>query len=250
MESDTTARSKSFPMPKPSRRRRPSGVTAAAERAIAERGNFSIALSGGSTPKALYALLTADLPLADRLAQSPHPLRRRARRAAETRTPTTRWPTKHCSPRRRSRSQIYRMKGELGEKAEQAAKEYGQMLKAEFPTASTSSCSAWAATGHGFDLPGTSAVREKEHRVVGYFAENPAPESWRITMTAPHRPGPRNHGAHGRRRIRQRATRKCWKVRRTSKVCDSSSSSPPATDSQKARSPGSTSTAAAGMLEQ
>jgi len=41
--------------------------------------------------------------------------------------------------------------------------------------------------GHTLSIfPGTSACTEKEHRVVGYFAENSSTgKSWRITMTAP-----------------------------------------------------------------
>jgi 6-phosphogluconolactonase len=41
--------------------------------------------------------------------------------------------------------------------------------------------------GHTASIfPGTLAVKEKEHRVVGYFAENSSTgKSWRITMTAP-----------------------------------------------------------------
>ena len=35
-------------------------------------------------------------------------------------------------------------------------------------------------------FPGTVAVREVEHRVIGYFAENSSTgKSWRVTMTAP-----------------------------------------------------------------
>src|SRR4029077_10404771 len=41
--------------------------------------------------------------------------------------------------------------------------------------------------GHTASIfPGTMAVKETEHRVVGYFAENSSTgKSWRITMTAP-----------------------------------------------------------------
>jgi 6-phosphogluconolactonase len=84
--------------------------------------------------------------------------------------------------------QIYRMKGELGDQAEQAAKEYGLMLKAEFGDGLDVVLLGMGGDGHTASIfPGSKAVSEKEHRVVGYFAENSSTgKSWRVTMTAPY----------------------------------------------------------------
>ena len=89
-------------------------------------------------------------------------------------------------------AQVHRMKGELGEKAEQAAKEYGQMLKTQFGDGLDVVLLGMGGDGHTASIfPGTSAVREKEHRVVGYFAENSSTgEARRIhDHCALHQPG-------------------------------------------------------------
>jgi 6-phosphogluconolactonase len=79
------------------------------------------------------------------------------------------------------------MKGELGERADVAAKEYGLMLKEKFPDGLDVVLLGMGGDGHTASIfPGSSAVGEQHHRVVGYFAENSSTgESWRITMTAP-----------------------------------------------------------------
>jgi 6-phosphogluconolactonase len=164
-------------------------VTSAAEGAIAERGRFSIALSGGSTPKALYALLAAEpyrsridwskvhILFGDERAVPPNHKDSNFKMADEALLSKVPIP----------KGQVYRMKGELGDKAEQAAKEYGLMLKAEFPDGVDVVLLGMGGDGHTASIfPGTWAVKEKEHRVVGYFAENSSTgKSWRITMTAP-----------------------------------------------------------------
>jgi 6-phosphogluconolactonase len=164
-------------------------VTRAAERAIAERGAFSIALSGGSTPKALYALLTAE-PYRSRIDWSKVHILFGDERGV---------PPEHKDSNYKMadeallskvpipKAQVHRMKGELGERAEEAAKEYGLMLKANFPDGLDVILLGMGGDGHTASIfPHTSAVSEKEHRVVGYFAENSSTgKSWRITMTAP-----------------------------------------------------------------
>jgi 6-phosphogluconolactonase len=164
-------------------------VTSAAERAVAERGRFSIALSGGSTPKALYALLAAEpyrsridwskvhILFGDERAVPPDHKDSNFKMAEEALLSKVTIP----------KGQVYRMKGELGDKADQAAKEYGLMLKAEFPDGLDVVLLGMGGDGHTASIfPGTMAVKEKEHRVVGYFAENSSTgKSWRITMTAP-----------------------------------------------------------------
>jgi 6-phosphogluconolactonase len=165
-------------------------VTAAAERAIEERGRFSIALSGGSTPKALYALWAAE-PYRSRVDWSKWHILFGDERAV---------PPDHKDSNYKMadeallskvpipKSQVYRMKGELGEQAEEAAKEYGLMLKAEFGDGLDVVLLGMGGDGHTASIfPGSKAVSEKEHRVVGYFAENSSTgKSWRVTMTAPY----------------------------------------------------------------
>lgn len=164
-------------------------VAAAAERAIAQRGRFSIALSGGSTPKALYALLTAEpyrsridwskvhILFGDERAVPPDHKDSNYRMAAEALL------TKVPIPG----DNVHRMRGELGERADEAAKEYGLMLKEDFPLGLDVVLLGMGGDGHTASIfPHTTAVAEKKHRVVGYFAENSSTgKSWRITMTAP-----------------------------------------------------------------
>jgi 6-phosphogluconolactonase len=164
-------------------------VTAAAEHAIAERGRFSIALSGGSTPKALYALLAAE-PYRSRIDWSKVHILFGDERAVPPDHKDSNFKMADealLSKAPIPKAQVYRMKGELGDKADQAAKEYGLMLKAEFPDGLDVVLLGMGGDGHTASIfPGTMAVKEKEHRVVGYFAENSSTgKSWRITMTAP-----------------------------------------------------------------
>jgi 6-phosphogluconolactonase len=164
-------------------------VADAAARAIAERGRFSIALSGGSTPKALYALLAAE-PYRSRIDWSrvhvlfgdergvrPDHKDSNYKMADEALLSKVPIPKDH----------VHRMKGEFGERADEAAKEYGLMLKALFPDGLDVVLLGMGGDGHTASIfPGTMAVKEKEHRVVGYFAENSSTgKSWRVTMTAP-----------------------------------------------------------------
>jgi 6-phosphogluconolactonase len=164
-------------------------VTTAAERAIAERGAFSIALSGGSTPKALYALLTAE-PYRSRIDWSKVHILFGDERGVPPEHKDSNYKTADealLSKVPIPRNQIHRMKGELGERAEDAAKEYGLMLQKRFPDGLDVVLLGMGGDGHTASIfPGTPAVSEKEHRVLGYFATNSSTgKSWRITMTAP-----------------------------------------------------------------
>ncbi len=163
---------------------------------IALDGQFSIALSGGSTPKTLYEVLASE-PYRSRIdwtkvevffgdercvpPDHPESNYRMAREALLSKVPIP-------------GDNIYRMRGEID--PEEAAVEYGQMLKEKFP--STGSGQAWEGglnlvllgmgdDGHTASLfPGTKAVSETNHRVVANYAEHSTTgKSWRITMTAP-----------------------------------------------------------------
>lgn len=164
-------------------------VAAAAEAAIVERGKFSIALSGGSTPKALYALLAAE-PYRSRIDWSKVHILFGDERAVPPDHKDSNFKMAEESLLSKvpvPKGQIYRMKGELGDKADQAAKEYGLMLQSDFPDGLDVVLLGMGGDGHTASIfPGTMAVKEKKHRVVGYFAENSSTgKSWRITMTAP-----------------------------------------------------------------
>ena len=152
---------------------------------ILERGMFSIALSGGSTPKALFQLLAGD-PYVKRLEwgsweiyfgdercvppDHPDSNFRMAREALLDRVPIL--------PRN-----IHRMKGEID--PQQAAMEYGKLLKEKFGDGGLDLILlGMGDDGHTASLfPGTEALKETHHRCVANFA--PRLNAWRITMTAP-----------------------------------------------------------------
>jgi 6-phosphogluconolactonase len=190
MDSDTRREVKVVPDAKAVAVEAADRVTRAAQNAIKERGRFSIALSGGSTPKALYALLTNEpyrskidwskvhILFGDERGVAPDHKDSNYKMADEALLSKVPIP----------KNQIHRMKGELVERVEEGAKEYGQMLKAQFGDGLDVVLLGMGGDGHTASIfPGTSAVNEKEHRVVGYFAENSSTgKSWRITMTAPY----------------------------------------------------------------
>lgn len=165
-------------------------VARAAERAIAERGRFSIALSGGSTPKALHALLASEpyrsridwsrvyVLWGDERAVPPEHKDSNYRMAEETLLSKVPIP----------KEQIHRMRGEMAERADEAAREYGLMLKQKVEDGLDVVLLGMGGDGHTASIfPHTKAVSETEHRVIGYFAENSSTgPSWRITMTAPY----------------------------------------------------------------
>jgi 6-phosphogluconolactonase len=173
-----------------------------AREAIADHGRFSVALAGGSTPKAMYELLAAE-PLRsqvdwarvlaffgdERCVPPDHKDSnyRMAEQALLTKVPIP-------------GDNVYRMRGETDPNG--AAKEYGLTLKEMFPsTNSGQGGGGEGGNGGGLDLvllgmgddghtlslfPGTAAVGEREHRVVANYAEKSTTgKSWRITMTAP-----------------------------------------------------------------
>jgi 6-phosphogluconolactonase len=160
----------------------------AARAALAERGEFRVALSGGNTPRPIYAELgrTAhDLAwervrftFGDERCVPPNDIQSNYRMAHESLFEPCKIPEKS----------ILRMRGEIDPKL--AAQEYEDEL-------------ALLATQHGetiyrHDLvllgmgddghtaslfPATGAVREQVRRVVANFV--PEFESWRLTMTLP-----------------------------------------------------------------
>ncbi len=156
-------------------------------KAIAKKGVFTVALSGGSTPKAMHGLLATKYKdqidwkkveafFGDERCVPPEHNDSNYKMARETLLSKVPIPEQN----------VYRMRGEI--QPEDAAKEYGLMLKEKFGDKGLDLVFlGMGDDGHTLSLfPGTIATREKEHRVIGYFAENSSTgKSWRVTMTAP-----------------------------------------------------------------
>ena len=164
-------------------------VASSAEQAIAARDSFSIALAGGSTPKLLYQILAAE-PYRSRIEWP----RVEVFFGDERCVPPDHKDSNYRTAKEALLSKVpipgdnvYRMHGEDPD-PEQAAKEYGLMLKEKFGDGGLDlALLGMGADGHTASLfPGTPAIRERKHRVVAQFVENSTTgQSWRITMTAP-----------------------------------------------------------------
>lgn len=169
-------------------------IVTAARNAIRRRGRFRIALSGGSTPLPVYALL----------ASSPRV------RAVDWSRVEFFWGDERCVPPGHPESNygvaralllgrlpgvrssaIHRMPAELPDR-EREARRYQAEIAAEFGT------SPDAARPPSFDLvwlgmgrdghtaslfPGSTALEERHRWVVASWA--PAPAAWRMTLTLP-----------------------------------------------------------------
>jgi 6-phosphogluconolactonase len=167
----------------------------AAEEAIALSGRFRIGLSGGSTPKALFQLLASDayrdridwsnveVFFADERCVPPEHPDSNYRMARETLLSKVPVPGDN----------VYRMRGEV-DLPNEAAKEYGQMLKEKFGGPSIEEGGGldvillgMGEDGHTASLfPATAAVNETKHRcVANYVEKSTTGESWRLTLTAP-----------------------------------------------------------------
>jgi 6-phosphogluconolactonase len=162
-------------------------IARAADAAVAKRGRFLIALSGGSTPARLYALLASDA-FAGRLEWScvhvcwgdercvppddPASNYGMARRALLDRVPLP-------------AANVHRMRGE--EVPAQAAVAYASELRTLAADAAVAPRFDLVLLGLGADghtaslFPGTAAVRERQRWVVAHaVAAEPA---WRITLS-------------------------------------------------------------------
>ncbi len=154
-----------------------------AQSAIALDGRFSLVLSGGSTPKALYELLAqpeffqqidwsaVHIYFGDERCVPPdHPDSnyRMAREALLSKVPIP-------------GDNIYRMRGEAD--PQQAAIEYGQMLKEKFDAGGPNlTLLGMGDDGHTASLfPETEALKETHHRCVSNYV--PKLNAWRITLT-------------------------------------------------------------------
>jgi 6-phosphogluconolactonase len=160
-------------------------VAAAAEAAIELRGAFSIALSGGSTPRALYALLAAEpyrssidwakvhLFFGDERCvpgDDPQSNYRMARETLFSKVPVP-------------GDNVYRIRGEIDPRT--AALEYDETLKEYFADSGPDVVLlGMGDDGHTASLfPGTEALGAVKSRCVANFV--PKLNKWRVTMTAP-----------------------------------------------------------------
>ena len=169
-------------------------IVRAAEEAIALAGRFTIALSGGSTPKLLFELLASDefrdaidwthveVFFVDERCVPPEHAESNYRMAREALLSKVPIPGDN----------IYRMRGEI--EPEEAARAYGRMLKEKFGGDTIEQGGGldvillgMGEDGHTASLfPGTAAVGETKHRCVANFAEHSTTgRSWRLTLTAP-----------------------------------------------------------------
>lgn len=172
-------------------------VAAVADRIVdlaaqsAAAGNmFSLFLSGGSTPKALFQLLASDayrslidwkaveFYFGDERCVPPDSELSNYKMAYDTLISKVPIPPDN----------VYRMKGEID--PQQAAKDYGQMLKENFQDAGPDVLLlGMGDDGHTASLfPKTEALTEANHRCVANHVPYdyiPPGTSWRITLTYP-----------------------------------------------------------------
>lgn len=162
-------------------------VPTARDAAIGGR-NFSLVLSGGSTPKLLYQLLAAEpvrsqvdwgrfeVFFGDERVVPPDHADSNFKMANDAMLSKVPIPA----------GNVHRMRGEID--PNEAAKEYGLLLKEKFGEGGADvTLLGMGDDGHTASLfPGTAAIDEPHHRVVAHFVENSTTgKSWRITTTAP-----------------------------------------------------------------
>jgi 6-phosphogluconolactonase len=170
-------------------------VSSIAQGSIAGKGGFTVALSGGNTPRRLYSLLGA-APFRERIAWKKVHLF---------------WADERCVPADHTESnyrlvadtllrrvdvpkdQVHRIRGE--DEPERAAREYEEDIRRFFGPA-TAPVFDLVLLGAGEDghtaslLPGSPALREKHRLAVPVYRE--PPKHSRITLTLP----ALNHASH------------------------------------------------------
>jgi 6-phosphogluconolactonase len=160
-------------------------IADASAKSIRRSGAFSIALSGGSTPKATFALLAAE-PLRSQVDWARWQVYWGDERCVPPDHPDSNYKmafeamlSKVSVPQAR----IYRMKGEIDPTA--AATEYGRLLKQNFGDGGMDFVMlGMGPDGHTLSLfPGSAALAETRHRCVANWVEKF--KTFRITMTVP-----------------------------------------------------------------
>ena len=170
----------------PTSRTRPRSALELSEAAIELTGRFSIALSGGSRRKACTNCsprrITApqvDWPSVDVFFGD-----ERVRAAGSRARATTAWPARRCSARCRSPATTSTAcAAKL--RPNEAAKEYGQMLKEKFGDAGTGPRAArhGRRRPHRVAVPGTAGAERDEAPLRGQLRAEL--NTWRLTLTAP-----------------------------------------------------------------
>jgi 6-phosphogluconolactonase len=163
-------------------------ILPAARAAAAAGRNFSLVLSGGSTPKILYQFLATEparsqidwgrfeIFFGDERVVPPDHADSNFKMANDAMISKVPIPP----------GNVHRMKGEADPR--QAAKEYGELLESKFGDDGPDvTLLGMGDDGHTASLfPGTAALKEEKHRVVAHYVENSTTgKSWRITTTAP-----------------------------------------------------------------
>ncbi|HEX4794357.1 MAG TPA: 6-phosphogluconolactonase [Humisphaera sp.] len=160
-------------------------IVESAAQAVAREGRFSIALSGGHTPETLFALL-ADEPYRSKIDWSKVEIFFGDERCVPPDSPQSNYGMAKRTMLDRlpiPPDQIHRMRGEID--PQEAAKEYGQMLKEKFGDGGLDLVLlGMGDDGHTASLfPGTDALHERQHRCVANHV--PKLNTWRITLSAP-----------------------------------------------------------------
>jgi 6-phosphogluconolactonase len=159
-------------------------IIAAAE--LAENKQvFSLVLSGGHTPKALYELLASE-PYRSKLNWSKIEIYFGDERCVPPDHPDSNYLMAYkamLSTLPIPQPNIHRMRGELP--AEAAAIEYGKLIQSKFNDDGPDLVLlGMGPDGHTASLfPGTPALHETKHRCVANFV--PKMNSWRVTLTYP-----------------------------------------------------------------
>ena len=192
-------------------------IAGLAAESIAARGRFTIALSGGSTPRPIYARLAAadhaaridwgkvHVFFSDERCVPPDDAASNYRMAREALLDHVPLPP----------ANVHRMRGE--EDPALAALAYEQDLQGLFRTSAAPAfdliCLGMGDDGHTASLfPGTAALRERERWVVAQYVA--VARAWRVTFT---------RGAH------QRGAPRCsswWKAQGKARRCGASSKAP------------------------
>jgi 6-phosphogluconolactonase len=165
---------------------------ATAKASVEQSGRFTVALSGGRTPAALYDLLASDAALRtavpwlqcflffgdERHVPPDHPDSnyRMADEALLSRVPI-------------SRSHVFRIRGELDNAAraaleyEEAVRSFFQLEPGQVPRFDLVMLGLGPDAHVASLFPGTHALQDREHLVVANWVEKF--DSWRITLTVP-----------------------------------------------------------------
>lgn len=160
-------------------------VVEAAQRALDAKETFTVALAGGSTPKAAYELLARE-PLRSQIDWARVEVFFGDERCVPPESADSNYRMAHDALLAHvpiPGDNVYRMHGESD--PNQAAVEYGKMLKDRFGDGGMDLVLlGMGDDGHTASLfPDTEAIGEAHHRCVANFV--PKLRTWRITLSAP-----------------------------------------------------------------